>query len=126
MSFEGRLVFPAFDDHEAIGAVHFLQDGELQICAFAFAGFAIFREEVDRSDPRQSPIRRSLGAAAAALIIAVLQVRALPLERPVRIRHSAVRILSAQPATGVSPRGFQVLREVSTFPEVSGQEPGLW
>src|SRR5271170_4006816 len=44
---------------------------------------------------------------------------------PVRIRHTAVRILSAQPGTGVSPQGFPALREVAIFPAVSGQEPGL-
>jgi hypothetical protein len=42
------------------------------------------------------------------------------------IRHIAVRILYAQPATGVSPWEFRVLAEVPTFQEVNGQEPGLW
>jgi hypothetical protein len=48
------------------------------------------------------------------------------LERPVRIRHSAVRILSAQPATGVSPQGFPVFGEAPIFPQVRGDGPGLW
>jgi hypothetical protein len=43
------------------------------------------------------------------------------IQRPVRTRHSAVRILSAQPATGVSPHRFPAFRKLSIFPAVMGQ-----
>jgi hypothetical protein len=44
------------------------------------------------------------------------------IQRPVRTRHSAVRILSAQPpATCVSPYRFPAFGKRSTFPTVSGQ-----
>jgi hypothetical protein len=48
------------------------------------------------------------------------------LNTPVRIRHSAVRILSAQPATAVSRGCVRGQRERAIFPEVSGRESGLW
>jgi hypothetical protein len=48
------------------------------------------------------------------------------LERRVRIRHSAVRILAAQPATAVSYGRIPELREEATFPRVRGQKRGLW
>jgi hypothetical protein len=48
------------------------------------------------------------------------------LERPLRFRHIAVRILYTQLATMVSRQGFRVLTEVATFPEVGRQELGLW
>jgi hypothetical protein len=69
---------------------------------------------------------RSTTFQPQAPIIACSQVRAPPLERPVRIRHVAVRILATQPATGVSSWGFRVLTEVPTFPQVGGRESGLW
>jgi hypothetical protein len=43
-----------------------------------------------------------------------------------RFGHIAVRILQAQPAIMVSSQEFSALREVPTFPEVGGQDPGLW
>jgi hypothetical protein len=46
--------------------------------------------------------------------------------RRARIRHIAVRILYAQPATRVSCLPFPVFGGVSTFPRVSGEGPGLW
>jgi hypothetical protein len=73
-------------------------------------------------------VKVASGAAAAELVIgshAQIQftgaddpTRCDALEGPVRIRHSAVRM--------VSPQEFSALREVSTFPEVGGQKPGLW
>ena len=70
-----------------------------------------FRPNGSWSYPRQAQYQRS-------------PMEVLP--KPARIRHIVVRILFAQPATVVSRWGFRVLTEVPTFPEVSGQESGLW
>lgn len=69
VGFEGRLVAPAFDDDEAIGAARLRQDRELQIGAFAAALVAIFLDEFKalrhgaRTDIEISHGKNRVGAA---------------------------------------------------------------
>jgi hypothetical protein len=60
--------------------------------------------QTDHGPIRVKPnVKVASGATAAALVTGADDpIGCSALERPVRIRHSAVRILSAQPATGVS------------------------
>ena len=80
--------------------------------------------------PGADPLREVAchrAAAAAGVAPAVLDAdEVIGCEASeVRIRHSAVRILSAQPAIMVSRQEFPALGEVSTFPAVGGQRPGF-
>src|SRR6516164_8086023 len=52
MGVKGRLVFPAFDDRKAIGAVRLLYDSELDICRFVAARFTVLLEQVDATAER--------------------------------------------------------------------------
>jgi hypothetical protein len=88
-----------------------------------------FRPNRSWRDPRETPNDAAAALASPARIRfpdADDPIGSDALQGAARIRHIAVRILYAQPATAVSRQGFWVLTEMPTFLEVSGQEPCLW